>query len=397
MNKKVDISPEKVDALLSRGVEDVLVADHLRQAILSGRQLRVKWGIDPTSKTIHIGRAIVLSKLREFQDLGHTIVFIVGDFTAQVGDPSDKLEKRPMLSEAEVKENLKNYKAIAGKILDMKKVEFFYNSRWLAKLTFKETCQLAETFSVQQMISRRNFAERIEKGQEVSLREFLYPLMQGYDSVMVKADVELGGTDQLFNLKAGRLIQKHYGQPEQDILMTAMLEGTDGRKMSSSWGNVINITDEPNDMYGKIMAVRDDLVIKYFTLCTRVPLSEIEALKQQLSAGANPRDVKMRLAREIVTLYHGKDASITAEKEFVETFSGGGVPENLETLTADPTRLLADVLVERGALPSKAQWRRLIDEGAILNVETKEKITDPFWKASPGVYRIGKKTFIRFQ
>ncbi len=395
MWRKINTDGAKIDAILSRGVEDVVVSDHLRQALLSGRRLRVKLGIDPTSKTIHIGRAITLWKLREFQDLGHTVVLIIGDFTAQVGDASDKLEKRPMLSEAEVKENLKNYKASAGKILNMRKVEFFYNSRWLAKLKFKETCQLAETFSVQQMISRRNFAERLEKGQEVSLREFLYPLMQGYDSVMVKADVELGGTDQLFNLKAGRIVQKHYGQTEQDILMTSMLEGTDGRKMSSSWGNVIGITDVPGDMYGKVMAVRDELVIKYFTLCTRLSVFEIDALRQKLTAGANPKEIKMRLAREIVALYHGGEAAIRAEKEFQETFSAGGIPENIPTVKADPAKLLADILVEQKILPSKAQWRRLVDEGAVFNMETKEKTSDPFVKAVAGVYRLGKKTFIR--
>ena len=206
MKSKIDTSPEKINNLLSRSVEEVFVAEHLKSALLSGRTLRVKLGIDPTSDTIHIGRAIVLWKLREFQDLGHTIVLVIGDFTAQIGDPSDKLEKRPMLSEDEVKKNLKKYKKIAGKILDMKKVEFVYNSRWLTKLNFKEVSKLAETFSVQQMISRRNFQDRLEKGQEISLREFLYPIMQGYDSVAVRADVELGGTDQLFNLKAGRTI-----------------------------------------------------------------------------------------------------------------------------------------------------------------------------------------------
>jgi tyrosyl-tRNA synthetase len=216
----------------------------------------------------------VLRKLRAFQDLGHIVVFIIGDFTAQIGDPSDKLEKRPMLTAEAIKHNLKTYKEQVGKIIDLSKAEFHYNSTWLSKLRFQEIAELAESFSVQQMTARRNFKDRFDKGEEVSLREFLYPLMQGYDSVAINADVELGGFDQLFNVKAGRVVQKHYGKPEQDVLTVQMLEGTDGRKMSSSWGNIIAIVDEPNDMYGKIMSVRDDLLTKYFLLCT--DLSEEE-------------------------------------------------------------------------------------------------------------------------
>ena len=397
MKSKIDTSPEKINNLLSRSVEEVFVAEHLKSALLSGRTLRVKLGIDPTSDTVHIGRAIVLWKLREFQDLGHTIVLVIGDFTAQIGDPSDKLEKRPMLSEDEVKKNLKKYKKIAGKILDMKKVEFVYNSRWLTKLNFKEVSKLAETFSVQQMISRRNFQDRLEKGQEISLREFLYPIMQGYDSVAVRADVELGGTDQLFNLKAGRTIQKFFGLPEQDILMTQMLEGTDGRKMSSSWGNIIAITDEPSDMYGKIMALHDNLIEKYFTLCTKLSLEEIASMQKELANGANPRDSKMRLAREIVALYYGDHEALNAEKNFIETFSRGGVPENIETIKGDPVNLLGDTLIAAKILPSKAQWRRLVLEGAVVNIETNQKVTDPFAATSAGTYRIGKKTFIRIE
>lgn len=397
MKQAIDTSLEKINALLSRGVDDVFIVDHLRQLLLSGKQLRVKFGIDPTSNTIHIGRAIVLWKLRAFQDLGHTIVIVIGDFTAQIGDPSDKLEKRPMLSEVQVRENLKEYKTLVGKILNLKKVEFVNNRRWLARLTFKEVCSLAETFSVQQMINRRNFHDRLEKGQEVSLREFLYPLMQGYDSVAVKADVELGGTDQLFNLKAGRSVQKFFGLPEQDILMTQMLEGTDGRKMSSSWGNIIAITDEPNDMYGKVMALHDDLIIKYFTLCTSISMEEIESIKQKMASGANPRDIKMALAREIVALYHGKEPAYAAEKNFVNTFTAGGIPEEIKAIKSTPDQLLADILINNNLLPSKAQWRRLVDDGAIVNMTTGAKVVDPFAKSIPGVYRIGKKIFIRIE
>jgi tyrosyl-tRNA synthetase len=392
----IDTSAEKIRNILTRGVEEILVKESLEKKLKSGKQLRVKLGIDPTGTTIHIGRAITLRKLKAFQDLGHQIVFIVGDFTAQIGDPSDKLEKRPMLTHATIQENLKEYKKIVGKIIDVSRAEFRYNSEWLAKLGFQEISELAESFSVQQMSNRRNFKERFDSGEEVSLREFLYPLMQGYDSVAVKADVEIGGFDQLFNLKAGRTIQKHYGQPEQDILTTEMLEGTDGRKMSTSWGNVINITDEANDMYGKIMSVRDDLIPKYFTLATEVSLREIETIKKQLADGANPRDLKMKLAREIVGLYHGANAATKAEGNFIDTFAKGGVPNDIETVEVARGALLADVLLEKNIVASKTEWRRLVDEGAVNEVDSEEKITDPFYKVEKNLtLKIGKRRFIK--
>ncbi len=385
----------KINELLTRGVEDAFVFDSLKKKLLSGKQLRVKLGIDPTGTTIHIGRAITLHKLKAFQDLGHQVVFIVGDFTAQIGDASDKLEKRPMLSVDKIKENLKNYKTIVGKIIDIKKAEFVYNSTWLSKLTMKETAELAEAFSVQQMSNRRNFRDRLDKGEEVSLREFLYPLMQGYDSVMVKADIEIGGFDQLFNLKAGRIIQKHYGMPEQDVLTFKMLEGTDGRKMSTSWGNVINITDTAFDMYGKVMSLRDDLVEKYFILCTHVTLKEIDEVKHQLASGANPKESKMRLAREIVAIYHGLDAAKKAEDNFTNTFKKGGLPEDIETATVSAGTLLVDILLDKKVIASKTEWRRLLEEGAVSIVETGEKISDPFSKVQlTASYKIGKRRFI---
>ena len=260
----VNTDSRKIEELLARGVEDVIVKEHLEQALKSGKQLRVKFGIDPTGPKIHLGRSIPLRKLKAFQELGHQIVLIIGDFTATIGDPSDKLSKRPTLTKEHVQENMRNYAKQLGKILDMGKVELRYNSEWLEKLSLKDINELADCFSIQQMAARRNFKDRIDKGEDVSMREMLYPLMQGYDSVVVKSDVEVGGFDQLFNVMAGRAIQKQYGQPEQDILTTQMLEGTDGRKMSTSWGNVITIVDESNDMFCKIMAIKDDLILKYF-------------------------------------------------------------------------------------------------------------------------------------
>lgn len=391
---KINTDPDKIKHLLTHAVEEVFVRESLEKKLKSGEQLRVKLGFDPTSPFVHIGRAIVLWKLREFQDLGHKVVFIVGDFTALVGDPSDKLSKRPMLTEKQVKENIKYYKAQVGKIIDLKKAEFNFNSKWLKKLDFNDVAELAECFSVQQMLHRRNFADRIEKKEEISIREFLYPLMQGYDSVAVKADVELGGFDQLFNLKAGRVIQNYYGQTEQDIMVGVMLEGTDGRKMSSSWGNVINILDEPNDMYGKIMALRDDLIVKYLTLCTRLSESDVSKIEKELKSGGNPRDTKMLLAREIVTLYHGEKKAESAEENFVKTFQKGGVPDDMKDVRAALGTPLVDVLLKEKIVSSKSEWRRLVEGGGV-EVSGKH-ISDSFIKTSGSmIVRVGKKRFIK--
>lgn len=389
-----DTDPGKIKHLLTHAVEEIFVRESLENKLKSGRALRVKLGFDPTSPHIHIGRAIVLWKLREFQDLGHKVVFIAGDFTALVGDPSDKLSKRPMLSSARIKENLKTYRRQVGKIIDLKKADFKFNSRWLQKLDFNDVAELAECFSVQQMSRRRNFAERMEKGEEISLREFLYPLMQGYDSVAVKADVELGGFDQLFNLKAGRVIQRHYGEPEQDVFSCVMLEGTDGRKMSSSWGNVIGIDDEPSDMYGKVMSLRDDLIVKYFTLCARLADEEVSVIEKELKGGANPRDLKMRLARAIVALYHGETKAKAAERNFVGTFREKGVPEEIKMVHAAGGASVAEVLVQNGIVSSKSDWRRLVLGGG---VEINGKVTKDFniavWREQ--LIRVGKKRFIK--
>lgn len=387
---------KSIEELLTRGVEEVFVLESLKQKLLSGKQLRVKFGIDPTGAKIHIGRAITLWKLRAFQDLGHKIVLIIGDFTAQVGDPSDKLSKRPMLSKEQVQENLKDYKNQISKILDLSKVEIVYNSDWLGKLGFQEISQLAEGFSVQQMTARRNFKERFDKGEEVSLREFMYPLMQGYDSVAVKADVEIGGTDQLFNLKAGRMIQKHYGQPEQDIMTLKMLAGTDGRKMSTSWGNVITIVDESDDMFGKVMSVRDDLILDYFLLCTDESIAEIEKTKSEIVSGKNPRDIKLDLAEKITARYYGEKKAKAARENFLSVFKSGNLPENIKETKAAVGKLLMEIIWREKLVSSKSEFRRLISEGAVSNAETKEKINDPFFKISGNLtIRIGPLRFLK--
>lgn len=388
---KIDTDPAKIEKLLTRGVEEVFVKEDLEKKLKSGKQLRVKLGFDPTGSNIHIGRAILLRKLKEFQDLGHQVIFLVGDFTALIGDPSDKLEKRPMLTREKVEENLRDYKKQVGKIVDLSKSEFVYNSKWLSKLTFKDVAELAESFSVAQMSNRRNFKDRLDNGDDVSLREFMYPLMQGYDSVELKADVELGGFDQLFNLKAGRTIQKKYGQTPQDILTTVMLEGTDGRKMSTSWGNVINIIDESSDMYGKVMSVKDELMEKYFTLCTDLSIEEISKILD-----GDPKSAKMRLAREIVTIYHSESDAKKAEENWVKTFSEGGVPEDIVSVNGVVGNLLKDTAISSKLIESSSEWKRLIEQGGIYFED--EKITDPNQKIEKsGVLKIGKRRFLNIE
>lgn len=356
---RIDTDEKKIAEILTRGVEEIIEKDHLEKVLRSGKQLRIKLGFDPTSPNIHIGRAIILRKLRAFQNLGHKVVFIVGDFTAQVGDPSDKLEKRPMLTKEEIKKNLKSYKAQVGKIINLSKAEFKFNAKWLSRLGFSEIAELAESFTVSQMLSRRNFKERFEKNEEISTREFMYPLMQGYDSFIVKADVELGGFDQLFNLTAGRTIQKHYGMSAQDVLTTQMLEGTDGRKMSSSWGNVITITEEPSEMFGKLMSVKDELVKKYLTLCTDLSLEEIERV-----SALHPKEAKTRLATEVVTIYHGEAAAKKAAENFEKKFAQKDMLVDAEVIKSNED-LDASEIMKHFGVESKSEIRRLIAQGGI--------------------------------
>ena len=389
---------QKVKNLLTRNVEKVINKNHLEKALLSGRKLRVKHGIDPTGEKIHLGRAVSLWKLREFQELGHKIVLIIGDFTAQIGDPSDKLLKRPFLTKAQVEKNLKNYLPQIGKILNLKKAEVRYNSKWLSKLKFREISELADIFSVQQMIRRRNFSERWEKNQEISLRELTYPLMQGYDSVAVKADVEIGGSDQLFNLLAGRKIQEHYGQKPQDILTTKMLSGLDGRKMSTSWGNVVNISDKPDEQYGKIMSMHDNQIINYFELATDLDEKEIAVYKKELKTEkANPKIIKEKLAFAIVKRYHGEEAAELARQNFNKLFSKKEAPADLPVLKLKSKSVsVLDVVLKSGVVKSKNEARRLIEQGGFDVDGVAKKNPQEILNLRGGeVLKIGKKSFFR--
>lgn len=380
----VSTDEKAISDILTRGVAEVIVKEDLRKKLLSGKQLRIKLGIDPTSPDLHIGRAVSLLKLRDFQELGHQIVFIVGDFTAVIGDTSDKDAERPMLSHDAIKKNEQTYREQVGNLIDLSRAEFRYNSEWLGRLTYREIGEHADFFSVSDFVARENIARRIEAGKRVSLREVLYPLMQGYDSVAVNADVELGGTDQKFNLLAGRTLQEKYGQQAQNVVMNPLIEGLDGRKMSSSWGNTIPLTASPADMYGKVMSMGDSQVRTYFELCTRVPMQEINEIVGP-SNFLHPKEQKMRLAFEIVSLYHGKDAAQKAADGFMK-------PDEAPEFNFSQGEKVRDFAGRLNI--SMSELRRLVSAGAIEEVSG-EKMTSIDTPLIATTYKIGKHRFIK--
>jgi len=385
-----------IQEIITRGVNEVIDAKHLVERLNSGKQLIVKLGIDPTSPNIHLGRAVPLLKLRDFQNLGHKVIFIVGDATALVGDTSDKSAERPMLPLETVKKNMQTYIEQASKILDKNKLEVRYNSQWLNKLGYLEIGPQADQFSLAEFMSRENIKKRYDEGKRVSLRELLYPLMQGYDSVMIKADVEIGGTDQRFNLLAGRTLQSYYHQEPQDIIMGNLILGTDGRKMSSSWGNTINIVDEPPEMFGKVMSIPDDLIIIYFEHCTRLPMVEVKAFEKELQNGkTNPRDIKMILAKEIVKTYWNESKSLEAEKYFVSVFQKKETPDEIIVYKLAGKNII-DVLILSKLADSKSEARRLINQKSIkINDEVIDSSEIVVSKNS--VIQKGKRYFIKVE
>jgi len=366
---------DAITNLLTRNVTNVIVREDLEERLRSGKKLRVKLGIDPTGPMLHIGRAIPLRKLREFQNLGHTAVIIIGDFTGLVGDASDKDAERVMLTREQVEKNMSGYLEQMGRILDMDRVEVTYNSEWLASMTFEEIARLADNFSVAEMLDRENFYNRYTSGKRISLREFLYPLMQGYDSVAVRADVELGGNDQLFNLLAGRTIQKAYDQIPQDIMTFGMLDGLDGRKMSTSYGNYIPIADDPVEQFGKVMRLKDELMITYFELCTDLSLEEIGKIRHDLESGLNPMEVKLRLAEEIVAMFNGRESAHGARERFLTVFRKRELPDDIPTISVHAGNWhLPALIAEAGLSPSRSEAGRLIRGGGV-KIEG-EKIVD---------------------
>lgn len=397
---KIDTDINKIREILDRGVEEIVDREHLEQRLKSGEQLRIKLGIDPTGPKIHIGRAIILWKLKAFQELGHQIILIIGDFTAKVGDASDKESMRKCLTDEEIKANMRDYQQQLGLILDMSKVELRYNSEWLGQLNFGDILGLATNFTAQQMIQRRNFKERWENANPIGLHELLYPLMQGYDSVAIKADVEMGGFDQLFNLKAGREIQRAFNQPAQDIMTLKMLNGLDGRKMSTSWGNVITILDEPEDMFGKVMSLRDEMMPDYFELCTDMPQPEVDSHKKALEAQRiNPRDIKALLAFEIVKRYHGEAKAKAARQEFDKIFRNKELPTEIPEFKVQKAEYpILDLLSESGLAPSKSEAKRLVLGKAVeINNEIKDDWKEVVKLEEGMIIKAGKRKFVKIK
>jgi tyrosyl-tRNA synthetase len=384
---------DAIDELLGRGVVDLIKREELEPRLRNGETLKVKFGIDPTGPLLHVGRATQLFKLRQFQELGHRIQFLVGSFTGMLGDPSDKSAYRRQLSAAEVQANMERYVEQAGRIIDIGKTEVVYNADWLGALTFAQVIELASNFTVQQMLERENFHLRQVAGKPIFLHELLYPLMQGYDSVVLRSDVEVGGTDQLFNLLAGRLLQERAGQRPQSVLTLPLIPGTNGEKMSTSAGNVVNILDPPREQYFALMRMHDEQILTYFETCTTVPLAEIRQLAEAMENGElNPREAKARLARTMVTQFHSPEAALEAEREFNREVSQHERPADLPevTVTAQPRRL-TDLMVELCLAPSKGAARRLVEQGGVE--VGGQRIREPNAQVTPAdglVLRVGK-------
>ncbi len=385
---------KQIENLLSRNVVDVIVRKDLEAKLSSGKKLRIKLGFDPTGARLHIGRAVTLWKLREFQDMGHQLCFVIGDFTAQIGDSSDKDAERKMLTPAQIKKNFANYNDQLSKIIDMSKVELFHNSTWHNKMPLSQFFELTSLFTISQMIERENFALRLKANKPVGMHETLYPMFQGYDSVEMKADVEVGGTDQLFNLLAGRVIQKAHAQEPQNIMTFDLLEGTDGRKMSTSWGNCIYIDDQPLEMYGKVMTIKDELIPVYFKLATDTPLDVVTQVEKNMAAGDNPRDTKASLARTIVERYHGAKAAQDAEKAWNDQFQKGNKPKSIDTIKIKPGKLV-DIISMSFELSKSQVKRDMSQNGVRVDDEVVNDISFVLKKSA--LVQVGKRRYIRFK
>ena len=371
---------------LSRGTTEIISRADLEAKLREDRPLVIKAGFDPTAPDIHLGHTVLLRKMKQFQDLGHQVVFLIGDFTAQVGDPTGRNELRKKMSLAEIEKNAGTYKTQVFKILDPKKTQVVFNSRWLNQLTPQDLLELSAHSTVAQMLARADFKKRFESGKEISLLEFIYPLLQGYDSVHLKADVELGGTDQKFNLLMGRQLQEAYGQKPQVVLMTPLLEGTDGvNKMSKSLGNTIGINDDPNEIFGKVMSVSDGLMLRYYEILTEVNLDTVKQM--------HPKEAKLQLAQTIVEMFHPASEGIKAREHFEKTFSQHQTPENIPEHKIIAGEKLIDVLSVTKIVATKNEARRLIKEGAISH--DNKVISDENWLPAKGVLKIGKRRYLR--
>ncbi len=355
--------------IIKRGCDELLVESELAEKLRTGRPLRVKAGFDPTAPDLHLGHTVLLNKLRQFQDLGHSVLFLIGDFTGMIGDPTGKSVTRPALTREEVSENARSYTNQVFSILDRERTEVCFNSSWMDTQSASDMIRLAATHTVARMLERDDFGRRYKENRAIALHEFMYPLIQGYDSVVLKADVEIGGTDQKFNLLMGRELQKHYGQPPQCVLTMPLLEGLDGvAKMSKSLGNYVGIAEAPLEIFGKIMSISDELMWRYFTLLSSRTLHDIESLKREVAEGLNPRDVKVVLAKELVSRFHGDHAADHALKAFNSQFRDGLIPEDVPAVTipsANRQVTIAQALKATGLAPSTSDAMRLIEQGGV--------------------------------
>ncbi|HPB60635.1 MAG TPA: tyrosine--tRNA ligase [Candidatus Paceibacterota bacterium] len=395
---------ERIQEVLTRSISKIYpTSEKFAELLHSNRPLRIYMGIDPTATYVHLGHATNYLLLRRLHQLGHKIIVLVGDFTAMIGDPSDKKAARQRLTKNEVKKNLKDFKKQIGKILDFKDkknpVEFVLNSKWLSKLNFNDLVELASNFTVQQMLERDNFEKRLKEQKPLYVHEFFYPLMQGYDSIALDADIEIGGTDQTFNMLAGRTLLQAYKQKEKIVVTTTLLENpvTGEKLMSKSLGTGIGLDESPASMFGKTMALPDEAIIQCFVDCTDLPLAEIENIKKELHAGANPRDLKMRLAWEIVKLYHGDKEADKAQNFFVTAFQKKEIPADIKIINAVKGTLLMDILLKNNLVKSKSDFRRLVAGGGLSEING-EKITEPTAKIEKDVtLKIGKKNFLKIE
>jgi tyrosyl-tRNA synthetase len=401
---------EKDMEIIQRGAEEVISPEDLRKKLerfyREGKKLVVKEGFDPSAPDIHLGHTVTLRKLRQFQELGHEVVFLIGDFTGRIGDPTGKKETRPQLTEEEVKRNAETYTEQAFKILDPQKTRVEFNSKWLSRLTFSDLIVITARLTVARMLEREDFAKRLKSGKPVGLHEFLYPVMQGYDSVALKADVELGGNDQLFNLLVGRDLQREFGQEPQVVLTMPLLEGLDGvEKMSKSLGNYISIQEPAFSMFGKIMSIPDFLIEKYFVLLTDVPLKEIEKMKEEYQRGElHPKAWKERLACEIVSIYHGKVKAEEARLDFERAFAQKSIPENVQEVLIAATELregkiwIMKLLQKTGVPKSNSEARRLIEQGSVyLDGERINEINLDVPLREGSFLKVGKKAFFKIK
>ncbi len=393
-------SIEDALALIRRGADEILPEEDLVEKLEEGRPLRIKAGFDPTAPDLHLGHTVLINKLRQFQDLGHEILFLIGDFTGMIGDPTGKSATRPPLTAEEVARNAQTYQEQIFKILDPQRTQVVFNSAWMSKMTSAELIQLAARHTVARMLERDDFSKRYREGKSIAIHEFLYPLIQGYDSVALRADVELGGTDQKFNLLVGRELQRQYGMPQQVVLTMPILEGLDGvQKMSKSLGNYIGINDAPTDMFGKLMSISDELMWRYFELLSFRPLEEIARLRDEVAGGRNPRDVKFELAREIITRFHDATAAARAQEEFVARFQKGALPDEIpeKSVQAGSEGLpIANVLKAAGLVQSTSEGLRMLKQGAV-RVDG-ERVTDKSLILKAGeqpVVQVGKRRLAR--